>query len=142
MAVGPLERSVAEGLAAAARACGYRCPSGDGLGLPEDDDGLGLPEDDHGSHEGSVEPAAACAGVLVDQPASRAAQDRAYLGGFGLRVRVARTARRWSQDQFADLARLDRTYVSRLERGRHAASILIVARLARALGIPPGALLP
>jgi DNA-binding XRE family transcriptional regulator len=133
MAVGPLERAVAEGLAAAARACGYQCPFGAGLGLPEDDPG---------SHEASVEPAAPSAGVLTDRPAPRPVQDRAYLNGFGLRVRVARTARRWSQDQFARRARLDRTYVSRLERGRHAASILILARLARALGVPPAELLP
>jgi len=36
MAVGPLERAVAEGLATAARACGYQYPSSAEFGLPED----------------------------------------------------------------------------------------------------------
>jgi hypothetical protein len=62
MDLGPLERAVAEGLAAAARACGYQCPSAGGLGLPKDDAWPSLPDDDPGGHGDAVEPAAPCAG--------------------------------------------------------------------------------
>jgi DNA-binding XRE family transcriptional regulator len=46
-----------------------------------------------------------------------------------------------SQEELADLAAIDRTYISALERRRYAASIEVVDRLARALGIKAADLL-
>ncbi|GBR06494.1 helix-turn-helix transcriptional regulator [Asaia siamensis] len=40
-----------------------------------------------------------------------------------------------SQEELAHLAEIDRTYISSLERCQYAASIEVVDRLARALGI-------
>ncbi|OUI94132.1 XRE family transcriptional regulator [Acetobacter indonesiensis] len=40
-----------------------------------------------------------------------------------------------SQEELAHLAEIDRTYISLLERCQYAASIEVVDRLARALGI-------
>jgi len=37
---------------------------------------------------------------------------------------------------------LDRTYISRIERGQHSVSILSLARIGRTLGVHPGELLP
>jgi DNA-binding XRE family transcriptional regulator len=68
--------------------------------------------------------------------------DHDYLQRLGLRLRVLRTARRLSQDQVADRAGLDRTYVSRLERGHHNLTVLTLGRLAAALGAPTKELLP
>jgi len=58
-------------------------------------------------------------------------QDHAYLARLGLRLRVLRVERELTQDQLADRAGLNRTYVSRLERGHHNVTVLILGRLAR-----------
>jgi len=68
--------------------------------------------------------------------------DRVYLEHLGLRLRVLRTARQLTQDQLADRAGLDRTYVSRLEHGQHNLTVLTLARLAHALDVPTKELLP
>ena len=75
-------------------------------------------------------------------PVSPSRNDRVYLQQVGLRVRVLRAAQQLTQDKLADLAGLDRTYVSRLERGQHNLTVLTLARLAQALGIPTKELLP
>ena len=73
---------------------------------------------------------------------SPSAQDHDYLIQTGLRVRVLRTAQQLTQNQLADRAGLDRTYVSRLEHGQHNLTVLTLARLATALNINPEELLP
>ena len=52
----------------------------------------------------------------------------------GLNVRRAREARGWSQEHFAHEAGIHRTYVSDIERGARNPTILVVERLAEALG--------
>ena len=73
--------------------------------------------------------------------ASQNRQDRRYLKRLGLQVRVLRTARELTQDQLADLAGLDRTYISRVERGAHNITVLTLVRVAQALDVAPGELL-
>lgn len=46
-----------------------------------------------------------------------------------------------SQEELAHLAEIDRTYISSLERCQYAASIEVVARLAKALGVEAANLL-
>lgn len=46
-----------------------------------------------------------------------------------------------SQEAFADLAAIDRTYVSAIERKRYSVSLDILERLAVALGVEPWVLL-
>jgi transcriptional regulator with XRE-family HTH domain len=58
-----------------------------------------------------------------------------------LNLRACRLAQGLSQEELAHRADIDRTYISALERGKFAASIDVVDRLARALGVEPGALL-
>lgn len=60
---------------------------------------------------------------------------------FGRRLKYYRTRRKLSQENLAEISGLHRTYISGLERGLRNPTITIVARLARALEIAPGALL-
>lgn len=56
-------------------------------------------------------------------------------------VRVFREMRGWSQEELAERAEVHRTYVSQVERGLRNPTILIVARLARALKVSAADLL-
>lgn len=64
-----------------------------------------------------------------------------------IRERLARNLRRlrqkkgWSQEEFAFEAELHRTYISDLERVARNPTITVVEKLAKALGVKPGALL-
>jgi transcriptional regulator with XRE-family HTH domain len=60
---------------------------------------------------------------------------------FGAAVRELREARAWSQEQLAEHAGLNRSYVGEIERGSAIASIVTVDKLARALGVPVTGLL-
>lgn len=59
---------------------------------------------------------------------------------FGKNVKARRLAAGISQEEFADLAGLHRTYVSGIERGVRAPSIIVVEKIALALDVAPGAL--
>ncbi len=58
-----------------------------------------------------------------------------------LNMRRLRQSKGWSQEEFAHLAGLHRTYISDLERGARNPTITVVDKLAVALGVPVGALL-
>jgi len=60
---------------------------------------------------------------------------------FGAAVRELREARAWSQEQLAEHAGLNRSYVGEIERGGAIASIVTVDKLAGALGVPIASLL-
>lgn len=60
---------------------------------------------------------------------------------FGKTVRGQREQRRWSQEQLADEAGLNRSYVGEIERGASTASLLTIIKLAQAFGVAPGELL-
>jgi transcriptional regulator with XRE-family HTH domain len=73
---------------------------------------------------------------------SDAAADRAYLKAFGLNLKLKRVARGLSQEQFAELLGLHRTFVGQLERGQRGLNILQLPRIAAALGVRQADLLP
>lgn len=50
---------------------------------------------------------------------------------FGLKVRSLRQERGWSQEEFAHLSGLDRTYVSGIERGVRNPTLEIIGQIAR-----------
>ncbi|HTQ12784.1 MAG TPA: helix-turn-helix transcriptional regulator [Rhizomicrobium sp.] len=56
---------------------------------------------------------------------------------FAVNLRSLREKRGLSQEQLARRARIDRTYVSALERGIYSATITMVARLAKVLQATP-----
>jgi transcriptional regulator with XRE-family HTH domain len=59
----------------------------------------------------------------------------------GRNLRAYRLARGLSQEDFADVLRLHRTYIGALERGERNVSLKSIERMADALGIDPLALL-
>jgi transcriptional regulator with XRE-family HTH domain len=59
----------------------------------------------------------------------------------GARLRKARRAKGISQEQLALTANLDRSFVSGLERGEFNVSLLVLAKLARVLGVKLGSLI-
>lgn len=61
---------------------------------------------------------------------------------FGDRVRALRLQAGHSQEEFAHIAGLDRTYVGSVERGERNVSLDNIYRLARALDIAANDLLP
>ncbi len=60
---------------------------------------------------------------------------------FARNLRRVRTERGLSQEALADLAGIDRTYVSALERERYSASLDTIEKLAQVLKIDPHELL-
>ncbi len=61
--------------------------------------------------------------------------DTAILAAFGERLRTVRVRISISQEALAELADLDRTYISLLERGKRNPSLVCVANLAHALNV-------
>lgn len=66
--------------------------------------------------------------------------DAALIHRFGAAVRQLRDARGWSQEQLAEQAGLNRSYVGEIERGDVIVSLSTVAKLAHAFGLSPSAL--
>jgi transcriptional regulator with XRE-family HTH domain len=60
---------------------------------------------------------------------------------FGANLRVLREARGFSQEDLADAAGIDRTYVSSLERSVYSATLDVIERIAEALEVDPAELL-
>ena len=60
---------------------------------------------------------------------------------FARNLRKARNAKGLSQEALAHEANIDRTYVSALERSEYSATIVMVDKMARALGVEASALL-
>lgn len=60
---------------------------------------------------------------------------------FAQNLRRLRTERALSQEALADLAGIDRTYVSALERRKYSASLDTIERLAKVLKVDPHELL-
>lgn len=59
---------------------------------------------------------------------------------FGQGIRAARRGRRWSQEQLAEAADLNRSYLGEIERGVVSPSLATMGKLALALGAPIAAL--
>ena len=68
--------------------------------------------------------------------------EAALLKRFGRAVRRARDAKGLSQEALAADADVDRSTVARVEAGGFNASLRVIGRLARALGVRPRDLLP
>ena len=62
-------------------------------------------------------------------------EDRACLEAIGQRIRDARTKKGLSQEKFAQVCMLDRTYISDVERGTRNISILNLRKFAVGLDV-------
>ncbi len=58
-----------------------------------------------------------------------------FLSWFGSRVRDLRHQQKLSQEDLAELANIDRTYIGGVERGERNLSLLNIKRIADAFGI-------
>ncbi len=65
-------------------------------------------------------------------------EDRTRLAAFGLRIKLLRVSRGWSQEQLAEAAGMHRTFVGQVERGQRGLNVLGLWRLAGAFNIPIG----
>jgi transcriptional regulator with XRE-family HTH domain len=77
----------------------------------------------------------------VPPPARKPALDP-HLKSIGIRLRELREQRKLSQEAFADLAGIDRTYISGIEPGVRNFGISLLFTLAKALKVKPQDLLP
>ena len=57
------------------------------------------------------------------------------LAKFGQKVRVLRKNRNLSQEAFADLAGIDRSYMGHIERGEKNVTLSKIYQIAKALGV-------
>jgi transcriptional regulator with XRE-family HTH domain len=72
----------------------------------------------------------------AEGPAGDADRDR--LKAFGLRIKLLRVSRGWSQEQLAEAAGMHRTFVGQVERGQRGLNVIGLWRLAGAFNIPIG----
>jgi transcriptional regulator with XRE-family HTH domain len=63
--------------------------------------------------------------------------EKNLLNSLGTKLRTHRLQKNYSQEKFAELTELDRTYISGLERGKRNPSYLIIKRLCDVLEITP-----
>lgn len=68
-------------------------------------------------------------------------QEKLALKTFGCLIQRIRNDRGLTQEKLAELAGLDRTYVSSVERGHRNISILNIIKFANALSVTPSSLL-
>lgn len=88
-----------------------------------------------GAHDEPVHP-----DPVTNDPYS--AEERAYVVAVGRRLRQLRLARDWTQSYLAERAGMNRAYLGMVERGLRAAGLVVLVRLADALQVEPGELLP
>ncbi|MDR4887967.1 helix-turn-helix transcriptional regulator [Fredinandcohnia sp. QZ13] len=62
-------------------------------------------------------------------------EDKLITTKFGLTVKKIRTSKGISQEKFAEIAGLHRTYISEVERGTRNVSLINIVRIAEALEI-------
>lgn len=68
--------------------------------------------------------------------------DESIKSEFGKHLRKLREEKRWTQEKLADEAGMHFTYIGQIERGRRNPSLVNLHRLAKALKISAGQLLP
>jgi len=68
-----------------------------------------------------------------DDDATSAADIR-HRKAFGRRIKWLRTAHGWSQEQLADAIGMDRTFLGKVERGKHGMNTTSLWPLAKAFG--------
>jgi transcriptional regulator with XRE-family HTH domain len=53
-------------------------------------------------------------------------------------LRRLRTEKGWTQEELAFHAKVDRSYISQLETSAYSASVTMLGKLSKALGVDPG----
>ena len=68
-------------------------------------------------------------------------REEVILSQFGERIKMVRNERKMSQEKLAELSKLDRTYISSVERGQRNIGILNIVKIANALNVSACSLL-
>jgi transcriptional regulator with XRE-family HTH domain len=71
----------------------------------------------------------------IDHLAMSLSTEKDILFSFGIRIRMLRKEKGLSQEAFADIAGLDRSYVGGVERGERNVSLINVRKFANALEV-------
>jgi transcriptional regulator with XRE-family HTH domain len=66
---------------------------------------------------------------------SHASNNGRLAGLVGRNLRRLRNEKGWSQEELAFRAKVDRSYISQLETGTYSASVTMLGKLAKALGV-------
>ena len=69
-------------------------------------------------------------------------EGQAFLLAFGLALKLERVKRGMTQNEFADLIGVHRTFEGQLERGQRGINVRELPRIARSLGMEPAQLIP
>ncbi len=67
-------------------------------------------------------------------------EDRERLKAFGMRIKLLRISREWSQEQLGEHAGMHRTFIGQVERGQRGMNIVGLWPLAAAFKVPIGEL--
>jgi len=75
------------------------------------------------------------------RPKGATTSDPLVAQAFGATVRSIRTSRGVAQEALAQGARIERSHMGKIERGEHMPTLLVVLKIARALGVSAADLL-
>ena len=73
--------------------------------------------------------------IRPGRPKGAKTADPVLAAAFGAAVRSARTTRGIAQEMLANLSKIERSHVGKIERGEHMPTIAVVLKIARALNI-------
>ena len=73
--------------------------------------------------------------IRPGRPKGAKTADPVLAAAFGAAVRSARTTRGIAQETLANLSKIERSHVGKIERGEHMPTIAVVLKIARALNI-------
>jgi len=79
--------------------------------------------------------------IQPGRPKGSLTSDPVVAKAFGAAVRAVRTTQGVAQEALANIAKIERSHVGKIERGEHMPTLSAVLKLARALGISSAVLM-
>ena len=79
--------------------------------------------------------------IQPGRPRGSLTADPVVAKAFGAAVRSVRTTKGLAQEALAHAARIERSHLGKIERGEHTATLALVLKIAKALGISSGELM-
>ena len=73
--------------------------------------------------------------VQPGRPKGRLTSDPIVAAAFGASVRLRRTARGLAQEALANVVKVERSHMGKIERGEHMPTLTVVLKIAKALGV-------
>lgn len=79
--------------------------------------------------------------IQAGRPKGATTSDPVVAQAFGSVVRSVRTTQGVAQEALANLARIERSHMGKIERGEHMPTLVLVFKIAKALGLSAGELM-